>query len=172
MKKVIMTLGLVAVGLFANENVAHATISDSDFIPRLVNFIIFAGILWYLLADKIKVFYSDRSNSISSKFEEVENKLKESKLEKEALKVKVEEAHKKAEEIIKTAQKETDIIKAQSLEVAKNEITMLNKQFEDFKTYEESRIKKEVVGLYLKDLTKDIHLSSEEVASIVTKKVG
>ena len=172
MKKVVMTLGLVAVGLFANEHTAHATISDSDFIPRLVNFIIFAGILWYLLADKIKTFYSDRSNAIASRFEEVENKLKESKLEKEALKAQVEEAHKKAEEIIKTAQKEVDIIKNQTLEVAKNEISMLNRQFEDFKTYEEAKVKKEVVESYLKDLTKDIHLSSEEVATIVTKKVG
>jgi F-type H+-transporting ATPase subunit b len=171
MKKVIVTLGLVAVGLFANEHAA-ATISDSDFIPRLVNFIIFAAILWYLLADKIKTFYADRTNSIASKFEEVENKLKNSKLQKEALKAEVEEAHKKAEEIVKTAQKEVEIIKEQTLAVAKNEVVMLNKQFEDFKAYEESRIKKEVVESYLKDLIKDIHLSSEEVATIVTKKVG
>jgi len=172
MKKVIVMLGVVAVGLFANEHTAHATISNSDFIPRLVNFIIFAAILWYLLADKIKSFYANRSASIAKQFEEAENKLKESKLQKEALKTKVEEAHKKAEEIIKTAQKEVEIIKEQTLDVAKNEIAMLNKQFEDFKTYEESRIKKEVVESYLKDLTKDIHLSSEEVATIVTKKVG
>jgi len=172
MKKVIVMLGVVAVGLFANEHTAHATISNSDFIPRLVNFIIFAAILWYLLADKIKSFYANRSDSIAKQFEEAENKLKESKLQKEALKTKVEEAHKKAEEIIKTAQKEVEIIKEQTLDVAKNEIAMLNKQFEDFKTYEESRIKKEVVESYLKDLTKDIHLSSEEVATIVTKKVG
>jgi F-type H+-transporting ATPase subunit b len=172
MKKVILMLGFVAVGLFANEHTAHATISDSDFIPRLVNFIIFVAILWYLLADKVKTFYANRSNEIASKFEEVENKLKESKLQKESLKAKVEEAHKKAEEVIRTAKKEAEILKTQTLETAKNEIAMLNKQFEDFKEYEESRIKKEVVESYLKDLAKDIHLSSEEVATIVTKKVG
>jgi len=49
---------------------------------------------------------------------------------------------------------------------------MLNKQFEDYKSYEESKMKKEVVTDYLNDLVKDIHLSSEEVANIVTKKVG
>jgi len=172
MKKVIVMLGVVAVGLFASEHTAYATISDSDFIPRLVNFIIFAAILWYLLADKIKSFYANRTNSIAKQFEEVENKLKESKLQKEALKIQVEEAHKRAEEIIKTTQKEIEILKSQIVATAKNEIAILNKQFEDFKTYEESRIKKEVVESYLKDLTKDIHLSSEEVATIVTKKVG
>jgi len=171
MKKIILIFSLVVVS-FASEHISSVTISDSDFIPRLVNFIIFAAILWYLLADKAKTFYANRSNSIASKFEEVENKLKESKLQKESLKREVEEAHKKAEEIVKTAQKEVEIIKAQTLAVAKNEVEMLNKQFKDFKVYEESRIKKEVVELYLKDLTKDIHLSSEEVSNIVTKKVG
>jgi F-type H+-transporting ATPase subunit b len=172
MKKVILILGMVAVGVFANEHTAHATISDSDFIPRVVNFIIFAAILWYLLADKIKIFYANRSSEIATKFEEVENKLKETKLQKEVLKAQVNEAHKKAEEIIKTAQKETEMIKNQILASAKNEIAVLNKQFEEYKEYEESRIKKEVVEAYLKELVKDIHLSSDEVATIVTKKVG
>jgi F-type H+-transporting ATPase subunit b len=169
MKKLLI-LGFVVVGLFAGEHTA--TISDSDFIPRLVNFIIFAAILWYLLADKVKTFYANRSNKIAKKFEEVENKLKETKSQKEALKAEVEEAHKKAEEIIKTAQKEAEVIKNQILSTAKSEVAMLNKQFEDYKIYEESRVKKEVVEAYLKELTKDIHLSSDEVASIVTKKVG
>jgi len=172
MKKVILMLGGIAVGLFANEHTAHATISNSDFIPRLVNFIIFAAILWYLLADKIKTFYANRSAEIANKFEEVENKLKESKLEKEALKSQVEEAHRKAEDIIKTAKKEVEILKEQTLLAAKKEIEALEKQFEDYKVYEESKMKREVVESYLKDLTKDIHLSSEEVANIVTKKVG
>ena len=43
---------------------------------------------------------------------------------------------------------------------------------EEYKQYEESKMKKEVVTNYLNNLVKDIHLSSEEVANIVTKKVG
>jgi len=174
MKKIIITLGLVGVSLFANEHAAqaHASLSDTDFIPRLINFVIFVGILWYLLADKVKTFYANRSKSIADSFSEIETKLKESKAQKETLKQKVEEANKKAEEIITTAKKESDIIKSKILETTKNEIAMLDKQFEEQKAYEESKMKKEVVETYLKNLVKDIHLSSEEVANIVTKKVG
>ncbi len=174
MKKVVITLGLVAVSLFANEHAAatHVSISDTDFIPRVINFVIFAGILWYLLADKVKTFYANRSQSIADSFAEVENKLRESKSQKEALKAELKEANKKAEEIITTAKKEAELIKSKVIENAKAEIAMLHRQFEEQKAYEESKMKKEVVEAYLKNLVKDIHLSSEEVANIVTKKVG
>jgi F-type H+-transporting ATPase subunit b len=173
MKKVIVTVGLVVVSLFANEHeaVSHATISNSDFIPRIVNFVIFVGILWSLLADKVKNFYTERSEKIAHSFQEVENRLKESKQQKELLKSQVEDSHKKADEIVKTAQKEVELIKKQILDNAKNEIDLLNKQFEEYKIYEESRVKEEVVSAYLKTLVKDIHLSSEEVANIVTKRI-
>jgi len=173
MKKVVVTLGLTAVALFANEQAAaHVSISDTDFIPRVINFVIFAGILWYLLADKVKTFYANRSKAIADAFNEVENKLKESQAQKEALKAELEEAHKKAEEIIATAKKEVEIIKAKIIENAQNEIELLNRQFNEQKAYEEAKMKKEVIENYLNNLVKDIHLSSEEVANIVTKKVG
>jgi len=175
MKKIIVALGLIGVNLFAAEHAAtmnHVSISETDFIPRVINFVIFAGILWYLLADKVKTFYADRSKKIADSFAEVEAKLKDSKAQKEALQKEVEETHKKAEDIIATAKKEAEILKANILENAKLEIEMLHKQFEDQKAYEESKMKKEVVESYLSDLVKDIHLSSEEVANIVTKKVG
>jgi F-type H+-transporting ATPase subunit b len=174
MKKIVITFGLVGVSLFAGEHAAaaHVSMSDTDFIPRVINFVIFAGILWYLLADKVKTFYAERSNKIADSFAEVEAKLKDSKAQKEALQKEVEEAHKKAEEIIATAKKEAEILKEKILENANAEIAMLHKQFEEQKAYEESKMKKEVVEAYLNNLVKDIHLSSEEVANIVTKKVG
>jgi len=174
MKKIIVTLGLMAVSLFANEHAsaAHVSLSDTDFIPRVINFVIFVGILWYLLADKVKTFYSDRSKAIADSFAEVETKLKESKVQKEALKEEVKLANKKAEEIVNTAKKEAELLKSKVLENAKADIEMLNKQFNEQKAYEEAKMKKDVVENYLNNLVKDIHLSSEEVANIVTKKVG
>jgi len=171
MNKFVLVISLIVSEIFANEGV-NLTISNSDFIPRLVNFIIFVAILWYLLADKVKNFYANRSNNIAKEFEEIEQKLKDSKAQKEALKAKVEETHKRAEEIIQDAKKEANILKSQILESAKKEVEVLNKGFEDYKFYEKSKLKKEVVKSYLIELTKDIHLTSEEVANIVTKKVG
>jgi len=52
-KKLLLTLlALAPVALFANSDGA-----ETDIIQRTVNFVIFAGILWYLLADKIKAFF-------------------------------------------------------------------------------------------------------------------
>jgi len=174
MRKIIVTLGLMAVTLFANEHAAtaHVSLSETDFIPRVINFVIFVGILWYLLADKVKTFYSDRSKGIADSFAEIEAKLKESEKEKEELKEQLKSTSKKAEEIVNSAKKEAELLKKQVLEGAKSEIEMLNKQFNEQKAYEESKMKKEVVETYLNNLVKDIHLSSEEVANIVTKKVG
>jgi len=174
MRKIVIALGLVSVTLFAGEHTAatHVSMADTDFIPRVINFVIFAGILWYLLADKVKTFYSNRSEEIANSFAEVEEKLKASKDQKEALKKEVEEAHNKANDIINTAKKEAELLKTKIVENAKNDIEMLNKQFNEQKAYEESKMKKEVVETYLNNLVKDIHLSSEEVANIVTKKVG
>ncbi len=169
MKKLLFFVGL-STALLANEHTV--TLTHSDFIPRVINFIIFVAILWYLLADKVKTFYANRSKAIADSFAEVEAKLKESKAEKEALKAKVEEAHKKAEDIVKTAQKEVEIIKSNILNSAKAEVEAMEKQLNDYKTFEENKMKKEVVKDYLNNLAKDIHLSSEEVANIVTKKVG
>jgi F-type H+-transporting ATPase subunit b len=167
--RILGLLGLFAIGLMANE---HTAIGDTDFIPRVVNFVIFAGILWYLLADKVKDFYANRSKAIADAFNEAEEKLKEAQAKKEALKKEVEEAHKKAEEIINTAKKEAVLLKEQIITQANQEIEILNKNFAEQKAYEESKMKKEVVEAYLNNLVKDIHLSSEEVANIVTKKVG
>jgi len=170
MKKLLIFLGLTTTALLANEHAV--TLTHSDFIPRVINFVIFVAILWYLLADKVKTFYAGRTQGIADSFAEVEAKLKESKAQKEALKAQVEEAHKKAEDIIKTAQKEVEIIKSNILNSAKAEVEAMEKQFNDYKSFEESKMKKEVVKDYLNNLAKDIHLSSEEVANIVTKKVG
>ena len=172
MNKIIITLGLFSATLFGAEHSTHVAMSDTDFIPRLINFVIFAGILWYLLADKVKDYYANRSKTIADSFSEVENKLVESKKQKEILKAEIDNAHKKADTIVADAKKESELLKKKIFENAKIEVEMLNKQFADYKVYEESKMKKEVVADYLSNLVKDIHLSSEEVASIVAKKVG
>ena len=57
MKRILLLgLALAPVALLANEGAV-----ETDIVQRTVNFIIFAGILWYLLADKIKAFFANRT---------------------------------------------------------------------------------------------------------------
>lgn len=88
--KRILLLGLVAlapVALFASEGAE----TNYDIVQRTVNFIIFAAILWYLLADKIKAFLANRTLSIQSELDKVQETLKASQ-------DKVADAQKKLEE--------------------------------------------------------------------------
>jgi len=74
MKRILLLgLALAPVALFANSHGA-----ETDIVQRTVNFIIFAGILWYLLADKIKAFFAERSLSIQSELDKVQDTLKAS----------------------------------------------------------------------------------------------
>ena len=87
MKRILLLgLALAPVALLANEGAV-----ETDIVQRTVNFIIFAGILWYLLADKIKAFFSDRTLSIQAELDKVQDTLKASK-------DKVSDAQKKLEE--------------------------------------------------------------------------
>ena len=68
---------LASAALFASEG-SHG---QTDIIPRAVNFLIFAALVYYLLADKVKAFFADRTASIAKKYEEAENKIKETERE-------------------------------------------------------------------------------------------
>ena len=102
MKKLLL-IGLAAlapVALFANTEGA-----ETDIVQRTVNFIIFAGILWYLLADKIKAYFAGRTASIQAELDKVQDSLKASKDRIEEANKKLEEAKALATEIVDGAQK-------------------------------------------------------------------
>jgi len=165
MKKVLLLAFVAISSLMASDG------TTTDFLPRLINFIIFAAILYYLLADKAKAFFNERKEGIANEAQAVQDKLRESKLRKDNLKAEVEKAHKKAEEIVNTAKAEAKLIKEKVAQSTSNDIENLNKQFEDFKVSEERKMKREVVKEYMEEITKEIHIDSQEAANIVSKKV-
>jgi F-type H+-transporting ATPase subunit b len=164
MKKVLLLAVVAISSLMASDG-------ETDFLQRLVNFIIFAAILYYLLADKARAFFNSRKEAIANEFQSIQDKLRESKQKKDNLKTEVENAHKKAEEIVKTAKEEAKFIKAKVEKSTSNDIENLNKQFEDFKSSEERKMKREVVKEYMDEVTKEVHIDSQEAVNIVSKKV-
>jgi F-type H+-transporting ATPase subunit b len=86
--KVLIALIFSSGILYASED------TQTDIVPRVVNFLIFASIIYYLLADKIKEFFKNRKDEISAKLESVQVKVKESKKRREDSAIKVEEAKK------------------------------------------------------------------------------
>ncbi len=169
MKKIAL-LSLVGV-VFAFAS-GDYSITHTDFIPRTINFLIFVAILWYVAGNKIVNFFKQRRENIAKRFQEIEEKLKESKARKEALKAELENAKIKAKEIIENAKKEAEIIEEKIKAQTEEEIKILQKQFEEFKMYETQKAKKEVVEEFMKDILKDIHITSEDAAKLILKKVA
>ena len=72
----------------------------TDIWYRLLNFVIFAGLLYYLLADKLKAFLVSRQEGIANQLKEIENKLELAKKEEKSAKALVKDSETKAKTIV------------------------------------------------------------------------
>ena len=70
---------LLIVNIILLNAIFAAGETNYDIVPRLANFIIFAGLLYYLVGSKLKGFLSDRSNAIAAHLTAVEDKIRQSK---------------------------------------------------------------------------------------------
>ena len=170
MKRILLLgLALVPVALLANEGAV-----ETDLIQRTVNFIIFAGILWYLLADKIKAFFANRTLSIQAELDKVQETIKASQDKFSDAEKKLEEAKKIATDIIDGAKADIDSVKQKVATAVDSDIVNLNKNLEEMMKVEISKAKKEVVTEVLEELlsSENIKLTQQELANIVLKKVA
>lgn len=166
----LLGLALAPVAIFANSEGAVET----DIVERTVNFIIFAGILWYLLADKIKAFFAERSLGIQGELDKVQETLKASQDKVADAEKKLEEAKKLATEIVENAKADVDSVKQKVAIAVDSDIAHLNKNFDEAIKVEVSKAKREVVTEVLEELLKsdNIQLTQDELANIVLKKVA
>ena len=170
MKRILLLgLALAPVALFASEGAV-----ETDIVQRTVNFIIFAGILWYLLADKIKAFFAERSLSIQAELDKVQDTLKASQDKVKDAQKKLEEAKKIATEIIDGAKADIDSVKQKVATAVDSDIANLNKNLDEMMKVETSKAKKEVVAQVLEELlsSENINLTQNELVNIVLKKVA
>ncbi|MEA3314829.1 MAG: hypothetical protein U9Q30_03085 [Campylobacterota bacterium] len=170
MKKLLFTLfAIVPLALFASDSQV-----ETDIVERSVNFIIFASIVYFLLADKLKDFFGNRTSSIQSELDEVQELVKDSKKKVADATLEVEKAKKIAVELIESANNDVDSIK-KNVEVAlEQEIAVLSRNFDDKTELEARKVKKEVVENVLNQLLVDenIKLSQSELTNIISKKVA
>ncbi len=168
-RMLLLGLALVPVALFANEGAV-----ETDIVQRTVNFIIFAGILWYILADKIKAFFAERSLSIQAELDKVQDTLKASQEKIKDAQKKLEEAKKIATEIVEGAKADIDSVKQKVAAAVESDIANLNKNLDEMMKVETSKAKKEVVAQVLEELlsSENINLTQNELVNIVLKKVA
>ncbi len=170
MKKLLFILSCVSpLALFASDAGV-----ETDILQRTVNFFIFIAILYYLLADKARAFFSDRTSSIQAELDKVQQVLKESEAKIEGAKAELEDAKKIALDIVEAASNDTSSIKKAIEKSVDNEIEYLLKSFDEKIEIEIKKVKKEVVNEILEQLlsTDNITISQNELANIVLKKVA
>jgi F-type H+-transporting ATPase subunit b len=159
---------LTPIALFASEG------GETDILQRTVNFVIFAAVLWYLLADKIKVLFASRTESIQAELDKVQDTLKASEAKVEAAKEKLEEAKKLAHEIVESAHAEVDSVKNKVIAAVEHDIANLEKHFDEKVEVETRKAKDQVVEEILEELlsSDNLELTQDELANIVLKKVA
>ncbi|WP_151950288.1 F0F1 ATP synthase subunit B [Aliarcobacter butzleri] len=170
MKRILLLgLALAPVALFASQGAV-----ETDIVQRTVNFIIFAAILWYLLADKIKAFFANRTLSIQAELDKVQETLKASQDRVTDAQKKLEEARKLAAEIIESAKTDIDSVKQKVTTAVDADITNLNRNLEEMMKIETSKAKKQVVAEVLEELlsSENIKLTQQELVDVVLKKVA
>lgn len=170
MKKLLFILSFIApLALFANESEV-----STDILPRTVNFIIFIAIGYYLLADKIKEYFANRTSSIQSELDKVQQLLKESEVKVKAAEQEIENSKKLALDIIESANADVSSLKTKISEAMKQEIDYLSKSFDDKVEIETKKVKTEVVEDILEELlsSDNISLSDDDLSNIVLKKVS
>ncbi|TKX30831.1 F0F1 ATP synthase subunit B [Campylobacter estrildidarum] len=148
--------------------------SEYDIIPRTINFLIFVAILYYFTADFFKNFYKNRILKISSKLDDIQKKLLESKAKKIDTIKKLEEAKANSAATLATTKKEIEILVQKIQEETQNEIASLEQYFEDQKKYELRKMEKEVVSSVLKEIFEDssMLLKQNEIVDIIMKKAS
>lgn len=168
-RMLLLGLALAPVALLANEGAV-----ETDIVQRTVNFIIFAAILWYILADKIKAFFAERSLSIQAELDKVQETLKASQDKVSNAQKKLAEAKKIAAEIVESAKADIDSVKQKVATAVDSDIANLNKSLDEMMKVETSKAKKEVVTQVLEELlsSENIKLTQNELANIVLKKVA
>lgn len=172
MKKIlILGLALTPLALLASSEGAE---TNYDIVQRTVNFVIFAGILWYLLSDKIKAYFANRTLEIQAELDKVQDTLKASQAKVDEAAAKLEAAKKLAAETVELAKSEVGALKQKVANAVDAEIAQLNRNFDEKIEVENRKAQREIVEEILEELLKsdNIAISQDELANIVLKKVA
>jgi len=167
---------LIASGHAEGETTRYfaQTGRENDFFPRIVNFTIFAALLYYLAANPIKNFFKDRKEGIAAQLKEIEEKLQAAKDEKKEAQARLDESAKKADQIISDAKKEAVLLSEKISEANENDLNNMNKSLDEKMALDEKKSAREAIDEVLSgNITNDdITIDEKKVVNIIAKKVA
>jgi F-type H+-transporting ATPase subunit b len=177
--KVIALLAIPALLLASGDNkmaeqYLELTGRATDFGPRLFNFVLLVALLYYLLANPIREFLKNRSDSIAQELAEIEKRRQASKDAKIKAELELEETKSKAKEIVEDAKAEISVIKEKIAKQTEQELAILEKVTKEKMEIEKRKVVKETTYNVLNESisTDDIPLDASKIINIVTKEVA
>lgn len=148
-------------------------VSKTDIIERVINFVIFVALMWYLVADKIRAILTERSRMIGEQLSQAQVKVRESREKKEKALQRLKEANEQANEILSMAKKEAYISVRNIEEKTKDQIATFVKLNEETMVFQEHLLYRELIGEILQEAFSSpaMNLDVQDYASILEKKV-
>ena len=153
------------------SNAEHA---GTDIVQRTVNFLLFAGLIWYLVAEPAKNYFASRSQAIEDEMQKIQDKLKESISLKKEAQAKITEAEKFAEQLVVSSKKENKILNDNIMTQCDVDLELLGKQQATSMDFEQRKMVRSVVEDTLSDVlgqTAD-SFDKEAMANVILKKVA
>ncbi len=171
MGKIIVTVLTLGAYLFGSDAGAEGS---TDIVQRTINFLIFAGILFYVLAEPVKNYFTGRSAGIADELDKVQERLRESKRLKEAAELKIEKAEQFANELSETSKKENKLLSEKIMVQCDQELATLQKQNEALKDLEKRKMVRDIVGEVMGDVMSGSGqaLGKDAMTEILKKKVA
>ena len=137
---------------------------EVDIVERTINFVIFFALVYYFAAERIKGVFKERREGIANSLAKIQEKLQESKKERQKAANELDEAKKIAKDIVEVAHKESAIILQKAEENTKAEIENLIRQFNESMTFERRKLEKLIIDEVLKEfLSKDSAVLPKDV---------
>ena len=171
MNKIIVLMLMISTYALASGGAEHA---GTDIVQRTVNFLLFAGLIWYLIAEPAKSYFAGRSQGIADELNKVQERLNESiALKKEAL-AKISDAEKFAVELAETSKKENKLINDNIMTQCDVELETLAKQQTVLSDFEQRKMIRNVVENIIDEVLTQSSDSfdKEAMANVILKKVA
>jgi F-type H+-transporting ATPase subunit b len=162
------------ISTYALASSGAAEHADTDILQRTVNFVIFAALIWYLIAEPVKNYFVGRSQGIADELKKVQEKLNESILNKKEALAKISEAEKFAEALKVSSKKENKILNDKIMLQCDTDLEILSKHQASLKKFEERKMVRKVVEDVLDKVLTQSNKSFDKksMASVILKKVA
>lgn len=147
---------------------------ETDTLPRTVNFLIFAWLVYFFFGNMVKSFFSARRNEIVHSFEKVQDRIKEARAAKETAARELSEAKAKAEEIVSFARQEAQMLSERIVKRGEEELLLLHRQKDEALLVSNNRMVRTVVSQTMGDILQgdDILADQDQVLENLMKRVA